>query len=196
MFSWFFMFCDFCVDIYAFQGFPGGSVVKNPATNARDTWNVGSVPGLGRSPGEENSNPSQHSCLENPADRGAWRATVPGVPKTQTQQANMYIVCIERNSHLSQPLWTDFDWESSLTWLDSGALYLAAPGVQSFSFSLLFSLSLSFSLFSLSFSLPLCLSVSLNDPVVSCSLWCPTILLLILHKWISSVIQLHSDLYR
>ena len=45
---------------------------------------LGSIPGLGRSPGEKNGNPLQHSCLENPMDRGAWRATVHGVTKRQT----------------------------------------------------------------------------------------------------------------
>ena len=59
-----------------FRGFPGGSVVKNPPANAGD---VGSVPGLGRSPGGGNGNPLQYSCLGNPLDRGAWWATVHGV---------------------------------------------------------------------------------------------------------------------
>ena len=45
----------------------------------------GSNTGLGRSPGEGNSNPLQYSCLENPMDRGAWQATVHGVTKSQTQ---------------------------------------------------------------------------------------------------------------
>ena len=46
---------------------------------------MGSIPGSGRSPGEENGNPLQYSCLENPMDRGAWRATVHVVAKSQTQ---------------------------------------------------------------------------------------------------------------
>ena len=49
--------------------FPGGSEVKVSAWNAGDS---GSVPGLGRSPGEGNGNPLQYSCLENPMDGGAW----------------------------------------------------------------------------------------------------------------------------
>ena len=53
--------------------FPDGSVVKNPPRNAQD---AGSIPGLGKSPGEGNGNPLQYSCLENPMDKGAWRATV------------------------------------------------------------------------------------------------------------------------
>ena len=51
----------------------GGSMVKNLSANAGD---VGSIPGLGRSPGEGNGNPLQYSCLGNPMDRGAWQATV------------------------------------------------------------------------------------------------------------------------
>ena len=52
---------------------PGGSEVKASACNAED---LGSIPGLGRSPGEGNGNPLQYSCLENPMDRGACQATV------------------------------------------------------------------------------------------------------------------------
>ena len=47
--------------------------VKSPPANAGD---LGLIPGSGRSPGGGNGNPSQYSCLENPMDRGAWRATV------------------------------------------------------------------------------------------------------------------------
>ena len=62
--------------------FSGGSVVKTlPAT----VGDVGSIPGLGRSPGKVNGNPLQYSCLENTIDRGAWQATVHGVTKSQTQ---------------------------------------------------------------------------------------------------------------
>ena len=49
--------------------FPGGSEVKASAWNAGDP---GSIPGLGRSPGEGNGNPLQYSCLENPMEGGAW----------------------------------------------------------------------------------------------------------------------------
>ena len=56
------------------MGFPGGSVVKNPPANARDEGDVGSVPGLGRSPGVGNGNPVLYSSLGNPMDRGAWWA--------------------------------------------------------------------------------------------------------------------------
>ena len=59
-------------------GFPGGFVVKNVPSNVGD---AGSVPGLGRSPGEGNGNPVQCSCLGNPMDRGAWWTIVHGVIK-------------------------------------------------------------------------------------------------------------------
>ena len=60
-------------------GFPGGSVVKNLLVNPGDS---GSIPGLRRSPREGNGNPLQYSCLGNPMDRGAWRATVHGSQKS------------------------------------------------------------------------------------------------------------------
>ena len=64
------------------KGFPGDSVVKNPPANSGDT---GSIPGLGRSPGEGNGNlPPYYSCLGNPVNRGAWQATVHRVTKGQT----------------------------------------------------------------------------------------------------------------
>ena len=60
------------------MGFSGGSVVKNLPANAGE---VGSIPGLGRSPGEEDGNSLQYSCLGNPMDRGAWWAAVLGFTK-------------------------------------------------------------------------------------------------------------------
>ena len=60
-------------------------MVKNLPANAGDTRDVGSIPGLGRSPGGENNNPLQNSCLENSMDRGAWQTTVDGVAKSWTQ---------------------------------------------------------------------------------------------------------------
>ena len=62
--------------------FPGGSDIKESAFSV---GNPGSVPGLGRSPGEGNGNPLQYSCLENFMDRGAWWSTVHRVTKSQIQ---------------------------------------------------------------------------------------------------------------
>ena len=64
------------------MGFPGGSEVKASACNVGD---LGSIPGLGKSPGEGNGNPLQYSCLENPMDGGAWWATVHGVADSRTR---------------------------------------------------------------------------------------------------------------
>ena len=55
------------------KGFPGGSDGKESSRSAED---LGSIPGLGRCPGEGNSYPLQYSHLENSMDRGAWQATV------------------------------------------------------------------------------------------------------------------------
>ena len=66
-------------------GFPGGSEVKASACNVGD---LGSIPGLGRSPGEGDGNPLQYSCLENPMAGGAWWATVHGVAKSRTRLSN------------------------------------------------------------------------------------------------------------
>ena len=60
------------------MGFPGGPVVKKLLASAGD---VGSSPESGRSPGEENGNPLQYSCLGNPMDRGAWQTIVYGIAK-------------------------------------------------------------------------------------------------------------------
>ena len=60
-------------------------MVKNPPANVGDARDTGSIPGWGRSPGGGNGKPLQYSCLENPKDRGAWRVTLHGVAKTQTQ---------------------------------------------------------------------------------------------------------------
>ena len=65
------------------EGFPGGSNGKESAWHAGD---LGSIPGLGRTPGEGNGNPPQNSCLENPMDKEGWKATAHGVTESQTTQ--------------------------------------------------------------------------------------------------------------
>ena len=79
-----------CVRIIPPQGFPCGSVIKNLPANVGDE---GSVLGLGRSPGEGNGNPLQYFCLENPMDRGAWRAIVHDFAESdRTEQLSTHTV--------------------------------------------------------------------------------------------------------
>ena len=66
-------------------GFPGGASGEESACQAEDTT---LIPELGRSPGGENGNPLQFSCLQNPMGREAWWATVLGVTKSWTQPSD------------------------------------------------------------------------------------------------------------
>ena len=66
-------------------------VVRNPPANVGDIRDVGSITGLGRSPGGGRGNPLQHSCLGNPMDRGAWWAIVHAVTQSQTQMKQLSI---------------------------------------------------------------------------------------------------------
>ena len=81
--------------------FPRGSVVKNLPASAGD---AGSISGLGRSPGEGNDNPLQYPCLGNPMDRGAWRATVPGVARVgQDLATKQHTMNLSQSSYF---IWT------------------------------------------------------------------------------------------
>ena len=79
--------CVFNISLWLRWDFPGGSDGKESACNIGD---LGSIPGLGRSPGADNGNPLQSSCLGSPMDRGAWRATVHGVAKNLTQLSDYH----------------------------------------------------------------------------------------------------------
>ena len=70
------------------MGFLGGSDGKESTSNEGD---ISLIPGLGRSPGEENGNPLQYSCLKNSMDRGAWWATARG-SDTNEQTLSLYIL--------------------------------------------------------------------------------------------------------
>ena len=72
-------------------GVPGGASGEEPTVNAGDIREAGSIPGLGRSPGEGHGNPLQCSCLENVMDRGAWQITVHRVAKSRTQLKRLNI---------------------------------------------------------------------------------------------------------
>ena len=63
-------------------------MIKNLPASVGDAGDVGSIPGLGISPGVGNSNPLQYSCLGNPRDRGALQVTVHGVTKSRTELSN------------------------------------------------------------------------------------------------------------
>ena len=65
--------------------FVGGSDGK---VSARNVGDLGLIPGLGRSPGKGNGSPLQYSCLENPTNRGTWRATIHRVAKSQIRLSN------------------------------------------------------------------------------------------------------------
>ena len=92
--------------ILCYLGFPGVSAFKNPLSNARD---MGSILGLGRSPGEGNGNPLQDSRLGNPMDRGAWWATVHGVAKLRhclvtKQLSYLFAICHSHSQAILRPI--------------------------------------------------------------------------------------------
>ena len=83
-FYFYVFFCSAFLISYIFGASQVAPGVKNLSASEGDLRGVGSIPGSGRSPGGGNGNPLQCSCLENPVDRGAWRATVHGAAKSQT----------------------------------------------------------------------------------------------------------------
>ena len=84
------------------QGFPGGTVVKNPPANAGDERDSGLIPGSERFPGVGKGNPLQYSDLENPIDRGTWQATVHGVAKEcRTEQTQNKFPCVQMSSTIA-----------------------------------------------------------------------------------------------
>ena len=105
------------------MGFPGGSVV-NPPGRAGD---AGLLPDPGRSPEGGNGNALQYSCLENPTDGGAWRATVHGVPKSPTRLSNWttaanpehpFKLCVDLASVLENPLKGRLHCATDLEWME------------------------------------------------------------------------------
>ena len=86
------------------MGFPGGSVVKNPTTNAGDTGDVGLIFESGRFPGVDNGSPLQYSCLGNPLDREVWWVTVHGGTKSWAQLGTHCSTCIPFHRHENQKI--------------------------------------------------------------------------------------------
>ena len=82
------------------KGFQAVLVVQNPPANAVDVRDVGSIPGWGRSPRGGHGNPLQYSCLENPMDRGAWRATVHRVTKSRTRLKQLTTCALYAKPHV------------------------------------------------------------------------------------------------
>ena len=86
------------------DSFPGMASGKEPPASARNTRDLGSIPGLGRSPGGGRGNPLQYSCLENPMDRGAWPATVHGVANSRTRLKRL-------STQHTHPAWRARTWD-------------------------------------------------------------------------------------
>ena len=107
-------------------GLPGGGMQKNLPANARDTGNMNSIPGSGRSPGEGNGNPLQYSCLESPMDRGAWQTTVLGIAKSQTWLSNWAHIHIQVVK--SQNTYKGQSWESALLFIHRHGYYSSLHG--------------------------------------------------------------------
>ena len=97
------------------KDFPGGSEGKASAYNAGD---LGSIFGLGRSPGEGNGNPLQHSCLENSTGRGTWWATVQGASRNRTRLSDFTftITLMNKQEFTKYRIRT----QRSFTWLELG----------------------------------------------------------------------------
>ena len=95
----------------AYMGFPGGSEGKESVCNV---GNPGSIPESRRCPGEGNSYPLLYSCLENPMDRGAWRAPVDGATKSRTrlsdQARTQTVQHPPTRCHTQQGSEADTDW--------------------------------------------------------------------------------------
>ena len=105
---------------FTFRASQVALVVKNLPANTGDIGDVGSIPGSGRSPGGGNGNPLQYSCLENPMDRGAWKATVHGVTELDTAEVPKRVhthtykhtrVCVHAQSCLTHHLLKGHEFE-------------------------------------------------------------------------------------
>ena len=117
------------------MSFPGATAVKNLPGNTGDTRGMGSTPASGRSPGGGNGNPLQYSCLEYSTDRGAWRATVHRMAKSQTQltdwaQHHVWARILTRLSYTCR----NIPWRGFKSWKHLSKLMLWQPGIYMHSF--------------------------------------------------------------
>ena len=98
------------------RGVDCSSVGKESACHAGDPC---SIPGSGRSPGEENGNPLQYSCLENPMDRGAWRPTVHGVARVGRDLVTETETTTKRSGGIKDNSWVSH----LLNWANGGSIH-------------------------------------------------------------------------
>ena len=95
-----------CVCVYTHWASQVEPLVKNSLANAGDPRDAGSIPESGRSPAGGHGNPVQYSYLENPMDRGAWRATVHRIEKSNTRQKKISSVQLLSHVRLFAAPWT------------------------------------------------------------------------------------------
>ena len=96
------------------MGFPGGASGIESTCKAGDTRDMGSIPGSGRFPGEENGNPLQYSCLGNSKDRGAWWATVQGIAESETTEHTHTLSPLKWKMELATHL-NSFSFQSNIS---------------------------------------------------------------------------------
>ena len=84
------------------MGFLVAQGLKCLPASACNEGDLGSIPGLGRSPGEGNGNPLQYSCLENPMERGVWWATVHGVAKSRTRLSDFTFTTLLKMAYIQK----------------------------------------------------------------------------------------------
>ena len=92
-------------------------MLKTLPADAGDARDVGSIPGPGRSPAGGNGSPLQYSCLGNPMDRGAWRATVHGIAKNRTQPSMhaLIMIVVYTSKHFLKDIISQAMWEKADT---------------------------------------------------------------------------------
>ena len=88
------------MEYYSAMNFPRAETIKNLPTDTGAARGGGSIPGLGRSPGEGNGNPLQYSCLETSMDRGVWWAALHGVTKIWTQLSTHALLSYKKKNEI------------------------------------------------------------------------------------------------